>query len=911
MNKKNKIQKFAAVFLMICLMCTLLPDRILADNTAREIPEDAIYLSTPEDVVELAENCKVNTWSVGKTVVLKNDIDMSKQEFSGIPTFGGVFIGKGFTIKGIRMKEDGSIIGFFRYLQKTAVVEQVNFEADILPEGTKSIAGAIAGKNAGEIRKCSFKGTVSGKEYIGGLVGRNEVSGLIEDCSIAGVVYGSHFVGGAAGENHGVIRNTVNYAKMNTLSVQNTVSLDEITASSLFYSESTGTTTDIGGIAGKNSGVIRSCKNYGIVGYQHMGYNIGGIAGTQSGYITGCENYAEIQGRKEVGGIVGHMEPNIVLEYEEDSLQTLSNQMDALQSSADRLQSQVENGGNSVQAQIDGLQGDISQVQDALNTFSDSMNVKSGEFDLDRTTAAANDLSSALSSSVDSIYAASQGISSSLNETSSNVSSELNTMVSQMNDVLMTMGNMQSGLGFQMTDVSDQDTEEDTSGKAEYCINYGNISGDINVGGITGMMAKETDLDRSGEILGELSLNADCDVRIVVRHCRNTGTISAGKTSGGGIAGTMTIGAVFDSVNLGNLDCLHADYIGGIAGKSTSYIRNCSSKAVLAGDIYVGGIAGTGKTVTNCYAFVQIAAASEKAGAVLGYTDSLPESGEEEIAGNMFFISGEPYGGIDGISYTGAVDETDLNTFLQIPELDEGFLTVTIRFLGEGQAVTEKNIQTGASFSIKDVPNVLAEGTEEYDWKFVEPVTSKSLGMGEIADITYISEETLSNILFNQTYESSFDAKGSVVSADDRTDENISVLLASGSFAKNTSLEMQDVKKEEPKVNGRSVLVNYKAVLSNTGVKNLHYLLPEGVKGEEIVLLVKDNSGTWREQKAEIDGRYIIFAFGDEDIGFALLENEVAQTVSILWIAGATIAVLLVVVLFFVVRKKRKKDKCS
>ena len=70
--------------------------------------------------------------------------------------------------------------------------------------------------------------------------------------------------------------------------------------------------TDIGGIAGFSNGVIQSCKNVGNVGYEHMGYNVGGIVGRQSGYLDGCKNTGIVNGRKDVGGIAGQLEPRCV-----------------------------------------------------------------------------------------------------------------------------------------------------------------------------------------------------------------------------------------------------------------------------------------------------------------------------------------------------------------------------------------------------------------------------------------------------------------------------------------------------------------------------------------------------------------------------------------------------------------------
>lgn len=83
---------------------------------------------------------------------------------------------------------------------------------------------------------------------------------------------------------------------------------------------------DTGGIAGFSDGVISRCTNTGTVGYEHTGYNIGGIAGRQSGIVSLSTNNGTVYGRKDVGGIVGQMEPFIEI----DEAESLRNAIDKL-----------------------------------------------------------------------------------------------------------------------------------------------------------------------------------------------------------------------------------------------------------------------------------------------------------------------------------------------------------------------------------------------------------------------------------------------------------------------------------------------------------------------------------------------------------------------------------------------------
>ena len=68
-----------------------------------------------------------------------------------------------------------------------------------------------------------------------------------------------------------------------------------------------------GGVAGKNAGILLSCTNIGPVGYAHVGYNVGSVAGRQSGFLPDCSNSGHILGRKDVGGVVGQSEPDVLI----------------------------------------------------------------------------------------------------------------------------------------------------------------------------------------------------------------------------------------------------------------------------------------------------------------------------------------------------------------------------------------------------------------------------------------------------------------------------------------------------------------------------------------------------------------------------------------------------------------------
>lgn len=316
---------------MLTLTCQLFPlYDVRADDPAakekKEAEEDAgkeaemtqeiVEINTPEDFLNFAEHCSFDFWSANKRVVLNQDIDLSHTEFKTVPVFMGVFDGGGHTIFGYTYGGDGYVMGLFRYIKESGLVENLKVEGEITASEEKEYIGGLCGINDGTIRKCVFRGTVSGKTAVGGIAGMNEDTGVIQNCSAEGQVLGYYSTGGIVGENHGMVDGCINRTSVNNNSewVEEADEMEEgffphiqITESEVkFFSG-----IDTGGIAGSSDGIITGCTNYGRIGYEHAGYNIGGIAGRQSGVVSLCTNEGTIYGRKDVGGVVGQMEPYI------------------------------------------------------------------------------------------------------------------------------------------------------------------------------------------------------------------------------------------------------------------------------------------------------------------------------------------------------------------------------------------------------------------------------------------------------------------------------------------------------------------------------------------------------------------------------------------------------------------------
>jgi len=344
-----------------------------------EKPDMILY--TADDLLQLGRNCALDSWSRGRTVRLAADLDLTGLDFTPIPSFGGVLEGQGHTISGLNLTQSGSSMGLFRFVQEGAVVRDLTVTGTVHPGGSASQVGGIAGDNRGAIVGCAFLGTVRGESRVGGIVGLNRESGQISACQVSGQVTGTSATGGVAGENRGVVLQCGNAAQVNTVSPDSTLSLQDLTAgaASLSLSEEEDPLSghsDTGGIVGLSSGVVQSCVNTGPVGYPHVGYNVGGIAGRQDGYLAGCTNTGAICGRKDVGGIVGQAEPDVIIRPGFEVLDDLRQELDTLDELINRTLDDTDLQGERISRRLTAIGG----CTDRLRNYADTLMEQTVDF---------------------------------------------------------------------------------------------------------------------------------------------------------------------------------------------------------------------------------------------------------------------------------------------------------------------------------------------------------------------------------------------------------------------------------------------------------------------------------------------------------------------------------------------------
>jgi len=870
------MRKIAGILLCAALLlCLALP------VMAREKAD--VTISNTEEFLSFAQSCRLDSYSMDLTVSLEADIDLKNTDFAGIPIFCGTFLGNEYTISGLNISGNGSEQGLFRYLTRTAVVKDLNVVGSVAPQGSRSCVGGIVGSNAGSVKNCTFAGEVSGGNQIGGIAGRNEVSGVIRGCTVSGSVSGNHFVGGIAGENTGVIRMCENLANVNDTPQENHVDISDITVGTITGTESANTVTDIGGIAGSSSGTIRGCKNRGNIGYPHMGYNIGGIAGSQTGYIGNCENYGTVSGRKEVGGIVGHMEPSVLVSYQTDTLQLLRAQMTILGDLTDRAAANAQNNSAAIQALIAALEKHVANAEAAMDVLTiDPENPQIQ--DLDTYIAAVQTLGSSITgieNTVRSLYQA-------VKDTGDDLEADLQAISDQIDVIDGILNSAEDNLGGTVTDASDEDTQEDLTSKIELSKNYAHVQGDRNVGGIAGAIALENDLDPEEDvkISGETTLNAAATLRSVILTSKNFGALSARKQNCGGIVGWQSMGLIKGCVNTGTLE--GSDYTGGISGQSFGYIRSSYAKGMISGDTYVGGIAGSGTLVTDCRSMVMLSG-SERLGAILGFAEKNHTEIEHPISSNVYAcVDGDP-GGVDGISYASAAQPMELEDFLVLADLPKQFLSVTVSFVFADGTVQKVELAPGTGLTKEQIPQLPAMDGYSGRWDGLETTNLECI---------------LSDLTIRAVYTNHDTVLGSTESVNNKP-----VLLITGDFTPGASLVLEEIESQPViKENAKMLDSLSFSVPGSQNISGARYLLSQEEDSGALQVYVHNSDGSWRAVSHTQDGSYLVFSLESGDDGIAIAQEQRAQIPWLIIAAGASLLLVVAIIVVRVFKKPKAAD---
>lgn len=887
MRKKIDIRHLAAALLAALMLLACLP------VTQADAAGNTIHISSEAELRDLAASCALDTWSRDKNVVLDSDLTLADPSFLPIPTFGGSFDGQGHTIHNVSITDSLSPAGLFGVVQAGGSVRSLHVVGTVTPSGDGRSVGGIAGENNGAIEKCSFTGTVSGQVYVGGIAGHTGASGSILACETRGAAIGGSMTGGITGYNEGLLADCTNSACINVESTDPRLDLEDLDLtpdlSKLGQANAGASAADTGGIAGYSAGTLSDCVNHGAVGYQHIGYNTGGVAGRSCGQLLRCRNDGAIAGRKDVGGVVGQIEPYIQMDASPTYLSELNRQLYELKSLTDQAANDAQDGAGDVSGRLNDMN---DYLKDALSDPQDPLAAITGFG------SRLKDLNNSASGSVDTVADDLRDINSKFNEVS-------NTVLA----AISAAGDPASVI----SDGSQGNIDKITLGKTSACTNSGTVSGDVNTGGIAGSIAIEYELDPEDDVSANLDgeYRRQYEYRAVVQQCANTGAVSAKRSNTGGIAGRMDLGLIISCESYGSVESDSGSCVGGIAGLTAATVRSSYAKCTLSGKKYVGGIVGSGvaeksdgsaSTVTGCWSLVDITGCQQYEGAVSGadtgtFTDN-------------YFVS-DTLAGINRQSFAGRAEPVSFDTLAAAEGMPGGMTTFTLSFVSDGKVLTSRTFSYGASFDSSVYPPLPEKDGIYAHW---DRTDLRDLHLDTV--VTAVYDALLPTLSSEQTRE---DGRPIILAGGDFNDGDTMAATAltltpeefhaaDGSFADRAANWFSYLKEGQlpPLTVNRRVAEQWRVSLPDDGQEThtLRYLPSQDAP--HLRLYVNDGGG-WQAVSYDTVGSYLSFTAGGASPEFA-----VVTTASVWWPLAAAIAVCVAIVLAILLgRRHRRRRKAA
>ncbi|MBU1364995.1 MAG: filamentous hemagglutinin N-terminal domain-containing protein [Gammaproteobacteria bacterium] len=253
--------------------------------------------------------------------------------------FTGSFDGLGHTISNLTINLGGANIGLFRITDAGAILQNVGLIDGNITGNNQT--GALVGTSDGMVRNSYATGSVSGLNYVGGLVGLNSANGTVSASYATNAVTGrgsTGYVGGLIGSNTGLVDTT--YATGTTSAtnrvgglvgnndsggtISNSYSSGSVTATFSYagglvgYNTGTGISNShatgnvngnsyVGGLVGYNTGSSTISNSYAMGNVSSASINVGGLIGYHvSGTVSNSYATGNVSGTSNVGGLIGY-----------------------------------------------------------------------------------------------------------------------------------------------------------------------------------------------------------------------------------------------------------------------------------------------------------------------------------------------------------------------------------------------------------------------------------------------------------------------------------------------------------------------------------------------------------------------------------------------------------------------------
>ncbi|GAP72061.1 hypothetical protein SAMD00024442_23_19 [Candidatus Symbiothrix dinenymphae] len=522
-------------------------------------------------------------------------------------------IGTGSNVGGVVGEADGSIINCRNRAavsgvgniggvagastNNTTITDSRNEGGSVVGTGDR-VGGVVGSTYIGSITNCRNDATVSGKGWVGGVVGsssaditdsRNEgvsvvgtgdrvggvvgsTDGNITTCYNTAKVRGDTHIGGVVGSTLGTITDSHNEGDsvVGTTSVGGVVGGATFAITDCHNTAAVTGTSDVGGVAGNSSGTITNSYNDG--GNVAGANNVGGVVGNSTGDITGSYNDGgNVAGGNNVGGVVGNSTGAITGSYNDGGNVAGANNVGGVVGDITGDITDSHNDGGSVvgtDSRVGGVAG--NSTGDITDSHNDGGNVTGGV-------------------NVGGVVGYMSG---------TNISNCHNTAAVTGTGV----GYVGGVAGYSSGDITD-------------CYNTAAVSGTgHNVGGVVG--------DIAGANISKCYNTAavsGIDERVGGVAGRSTGTIFASYNTGGvsltvgigGAGGAGGAGGIVGYMNTGDITACYntatvtgIQLVGGIVGRIAGDITACYNTGAVTGTgNYVGGVVGTmaSNTISACY----------------------------------------------------------------------------------------------------------------------------------------------------------------------------------------------------------------------------------------------------------------------------------------------------------------------
>jgi len=223
--------------------------------------------------------------------------------------FLGSFDGQNFTITGLTINRPTTdYVGLFGVTGLGSAISNIGLVGGS-NRGRDYVGGLVGRNEQNTINNSYTTGNITGRSFVGGLTGGN-VNANINNSYATGNVTGSvNYAGGLTGTNASTSNISSSYATGNVTGVDNVGGLVGASNSTITSAYATGSVTassSVGGLIGFNESNVSDSYATGNVTNNGSGLNTGGLVGWNNGVLNRTYATGNVSGFTKTGGLIGY-----------------------------------------------------------------------------------------------------------------------------------------------------------------------------------------------------------------------------------------------------------------------------------------------------------------------------------------------------------------------------------------------------------------------------------------------------------------------------------------------------------------------------------------------------------------------------------------------------------------------------